>query len=117
MKKVIVGIIIAAALIGGGYTVMSMTHVGQGEIGVVYSMKGGVKDKTLGPGFHFVGPTDKVKDYPVSQQQLVLSNNPSDYGEKEHADWHVDEEGWLCTKCGRLNPNSSSICSCGKHRF
>ena len=69
---------------------MSMTHVGQGEIGVVYSMKGGVKDKTLGPGFHFVGPTDKVKDYPVSQQQLVLSNNPSDYGEKEHADWHVD---------------------------
>lgn len=53
-------------------------------------MKGGVKDKTLGPGFHFVGPTDKVKDYPVSQQQLVLSNNPSDYGEKKHADWHVD---------------------------
>ena len=90
MKKVIVGIIIAAALIGGGYTVMSMTHVGQGEVGVVYSMKGGVKDKTLGPGFHFVGPTDKVKDYPVSQQQLVLSNNPSDYGEKKHADWHVD---------------------------
>ena len=35
MKKVIVGIIIAAALIGGGYTVMSMTHVGQGEVGVV----------------------------------------------------------------------------------
>lgn len=90
MKKVIVGIIIAAALIGGGYTVMSMTHVGQGEVGVVYSMKGGVKDKTLGPGFHFVGPTDKVKDYPVSQQQLVLSNNPSDYGEKKHAGWHVD---------------------------
>lgn len=26
MKKVIVGIIIAAALIGGGYTVMSMTR-------------------------------------------------------------------------------------------
>lgn len=29
----------------------------------------------------------------------------------------TDEEGWLCTKCGRLNPNSYSICSCGKHRF
>ncbi len=27
MKKVIVGIIIAAALIGGGYTVMSMTRL------------------------------------------------------------------------------------------
>lgn len=83
MRKVIIGVVATVALIGGGYTVMSMTHVGQGEVGVVYSMKGGVKDKTLGPGLHFVGPTDKVKDYPVSQQQLVLSNNPSDYGEKK----------------------------------
>lgn len=46
--------------------------------------------KTLDPGFHFVGPFDKVKDYPVAQQQLVLSNNPEDYNEKEHGDWHVD---------------------------
>lgn len=29
----------------------------------------------------------------------------------------MDEEGWLCAKCGRLNPNSSSVCSCGKHRY
>ena len=35
-------------------------------------------------------PLAKVKCYPISQQQLVLSNNPSDYNEKEHADWHVD---------------------------
>ena len=42
------------------------------------------------PGWHFVGPLARVKNYPVSQQQLVLSNNPADYNEKEHADWHVD---------------------------
>ena len=28
-----------------------------------------------------------------------------------------EEDGWLCAKCGRLNPNGSSVCSCGKHRF
>jgi len=32
----------------------------------------------------------KVKEYPVAQQQLVLSNNPEDYNKSEHADWHVD---------------------------
>lgn len=89
-NKVIAGIVIAAAVIGGTYTCMSMTRVGQGEVGVVYSMKDGVKEETLNPGFHFVGPFDKVKDYPVAQQQLVLSNNPEDYNKDKHADWHVD---------------------------
>lgn len=91
MKAKVVAVIIGAAVvIGAVYTVMALTRVGQGEVGVVYSMNGGVQEKTLGPGFHFVGPFDKVKDYPVAQQQLVLSNNPSDYNEDEHADWHVD---------------------------
>lgn len=89
-NKVIAGIVIAVAVIGGAYTCMSLTRVGQGEVGVVYSMKNGVQEETLSPGFHFVGPFDKVKDYPVAQQQLVLSNNPEDYNDKKHADWHVD---------------------------
>lgn len=91
MKGKIIGkIIILAAIIGGIYTVMSLTKVDQGEVGVVYSMKNGVQKETLTPGFHFVGPFDKVKDFPVSQQQLVLSNNPEDYNKKSHSDWHVD---------------------------
>lgn len=88
--KIIAGIVITVAVIGGAYTVKSTTRVGQGEVGVVYTAKDGVQEKTLSPGWHFVGPLAKVKDYPVSQQQLVLSNNPEDYNEKEHADWHVD---------------------------
>lgn len=88
--KTITGIVIAVAVIGGAYTVKSTTRVGQGEVGVVYTAKEGVQEKTLSPGWHFVGPLAKVKDYPVSQQQLVLSNNPEDYNEKKHADWHVD---------------------------
>lgn len=53
-------------------------------------MSSGVQDKTLSPGYHFIAPWAKVKHYPVAQQQLVLSNNPEDYNESEHADWHVD---------------------------
>lgn len=69
MKNKIAAVIIAmAAVFGGGYTVMSLTNVGQGEVGVVWSMKDGVQEEVLGPGLHFVGPFDKVKDYPVSQQ-------------------------------------------------
>lgn len=91
MRGKILAAIIALAVIGGGiYAAMSLTSVGQGEVGVVYSMKDGVQEETLGPGFHFVGPFDKVKDYPVAQQQLVLSNNPADYNEDKHADWSVD---------------------------
>lgn len=92
MKAKIVGVIIALAVIAGGaYCALSLTKVGQGEVGVVYSMKGGVKEDTLGPGFHFVGPFDKVSDFPVSQQQLVLSNNAADFNkEKLEQDTHVD---------------------------
>lgn len=86
----IVGIVLLLAIIGGAYTVKSFKYVGQGEVGVVYSVKDGVKEEVLNPGAHFVGPLDKVKTFPVSQQQLVLSNNPEDYNEDEHPDWHVD---------------------------
>lgn len=88
--KIAVIIIGIVAVIGGIYAAMSFTYVGQGEVGVVYSIKNGVQEKTLSPGGHFVGPFDKVKDYPIAQQQLVLSNNPADYNKDKHADWSVD---------------------------
>ena len=84
---IVVGII---AIIGGVFCVCSMERIGAGEVGVVYSMKNGVQDEVLQPGFHFINPLHKVNTFPVSQQQLVLSNNPEDYNEKEHPDWHVD---------------------------
>lgn len=89
---IIVGIIIGIVAIAGGiYTAISMERVGQGEVGVVYSAKDGVRDKTLNPGWHFVGPLDKMSTYPVSQQQLVLSNNAADFNEEElKQDTHVD---------------------------
>lgn len=91
MKKVIVGLIVLIAIIGGVFVCMSIEKVGQGEVGVVYTMKDGVQEETLSPGWHFVGPTTKVKNYPIAQQQLVLSNNAADFNqEKLKQDTHVD---------------------------
>lgn len=91
MRKGVICLLIGiVALAGATYTVKSIKHVGQGEVGVVWTARSGVKETTLAPGWHFVGPLARVKNYPVSQQQIVFSNNPEDYGEKEHADWHID---------------------------
>ncbi len=90
MKNTIIAIALIVAIIGGIFVCMSMTKVGQGEVGVVWTAANGVREEVLSPGMHFVHPLAKVKDYPVAQQQLVLSNNPEDYNDKGHADWHVD---------------------------
>lgn len=91
IKKIVIALITIGVVGGAVFTGMSITRVGQGEVGVVYSARNGVQKETLSPGWHFVGPFDRVEDYPVSQQQLVLSNNPADFNEKElEQDTHVD---------------------------
>ena len=92
MRAKVVGVIIGLAVVGAAaWAVLSGTYVGQGERGVVYTMSDGVQEETLDPGFHFVSPFAKVKDYPVAQQQLVLSNNAADFNEEElEKDTHVD---------------------------
>lgn len=88
--KGIIALIVVVAIIGGIFCVCSLEKIGAGEVGVVYSMKGGVKDELLMPGVHFINPFHKVNEFPISQQQLVLSNNPADYNKDSHADWSVD---------------------------
>ena len=89
--KIILGAVIAVAVIGGAYVATSMEKVGQGETGVIYTVANGVSEHTLSPGWHFVGPFATVKNYPISQQQLVLSNNAADFNtEKLKQDTHVD---------------------------
>lgn len=91
MRKAVIAIAaVVVGIVGGVITLSSCKRVSQGEVGVVWTMKNGVQDEVLTPGLHFESPWTKVKTYPVSQQQLILSNNPSDYGKKEHEDWHVD---------------------------
>ena len=44
-----------------------------GYEGVVYSMKGGVEKETLSQGWHLVSPTKKVKEFTISNEQLLLT--------------------------------------------
>lgn len=69
--------------------VICTERVHTGYVGVVYSAKG-VEQQTISQGWHFMSPLKHVSEFPITQQRVVFSNAPSDYGAKEHADWHID---------------------------
>lgn len=86
MKKFMA--IFVAFLVAIG-TVLCTERVHTGYVGVVYSAKG-VEQQTISQGWHFMSPLKHVSEFPITQQRVVFSNAPSDYGAKEHADWHID---------------------------
>ena len=92
MKKSIsfaIGISTIAALVAVIIGVMSLERIGPGYVGVVYSTKG-VEENVLTQGWHFLSPIKKVKQFPISQQQLVFSDDPGDYNKEDHSDWSID---------------------------
>lgn len=70
-KKIIIGavagVIILLALVIGGFK--TLERVDNGNVGIEYSMSGGVKSKALGQGVHWVG-LDKVTQYPIRTQTV-----------------------------------------------
>lgn len=48
-SKIIIGIVAAVAVLGGGYTVSRMDLIGTGKVGIVYNYKDGVQDTVLTP--------------------------------------------------------------------
>lgn len=86
MKKFMA--IFVAFLVAIG-VVLCTERVHTGYVGVVYSAKG-VEQQTISQGWHFMNPLKHVSEFPITQQRVVFSNAPSDYGAKEHADWHID---------------------------
>lgn len=86
MKKFMA--IFVAFLIAVG-AVLCTERVHTGYVGVVYSAKG-VEQQTISQGWHFMSPLKHVSEFPITQQRVVFSNAPSDYGTKKHADWHID---------------------------
>ena len=85
MKKFMA--IFVAFLVAVG-AVLCTERVHTGYVGVVYSAKG-VEQQTISQGWHFMSPLKHVSEFPITQQRVVFSNAPSDYGAKEHADWHI----------------------------
>ena len=69
--------------------ILCIERVSVGNVGVVYSANG-VEEETLSQGWHFLSPFKSVKQFPISQQQIVLSNDPADYNKDEHQDWSID---------------------------
>lgn len=74
-KGLVVGLGVVIGLACGFFTVKSLEKIDTGKVGVVYSMKGGVKDETLGQGFHFINPFLKVKEFTIGNEQLILSKD------------------------------------------
>ena len=87
MKKVVIPII--CAVVCALFCILCIERVSVGNVGVVYSA-GGVEDKVLSQGWHFISPFKSVRQFPISQQQLVLSNDPGDYNKEDHPDWSID---------------------------
>lgn len=87
MKKVVIPII--CAVVCALFCILCIERVSVGNVGVVYSADG-VEDRVLSQGWHFISPFKSVRQFPISQQQLVLSNNPGDYNKEEHPDWSID---------------------------
>lgn len=79
-----VGIIFAFILI------LSMTvRVEPGYNAVIYSANGGLEEKTLNQGWHFIAPWKKAYDYPVSTETVYLTSNKID-GSKEDESMNVN---------------------------
>ena len=101
MKKFMA--IFVAFLIAVG-AVLCTERVHTGYVGVVYSAKG-VEQQTISQGWHFMSPLKHVSEFPITQQRVVFSNAPSDYGAKEHADWHIDAPANCATIAINLTVN------------
>lgn len=86
--KIIIGIVAAAAVIGGGYTVSCIKFIGTGKVGIVYNYKDGVKNTVLTPGAHFIAPMNKVKEFSTSNEILVLTKDKRE-GSKEDDSFKV----------------------------
>ena len=74
--KVAGGIFTGIALIVTLIVVINcMERIPVGYAGVIYSMNGGVKDNTLSPGYHIIKPTEHVKCFTTSNEQLLLTKD------------------------------------------
>ena len=82
-KPVIIVISVVLALVIAFGAILFLERIPVGYVGVVYSSHG-VEEQTLSQGWHWLSPMKHVKEFPISQQQIVFSNNPGDYDAKNH---------------------------------
>lgn len=75
-KKAIGGLLVGGALVlGVGVGSLFLERVPNGYVAAIFSPNGGVKEQTLGQGWHLVGLFDKTTLYPI-RLQTVVYNQP-----------------------------------------
>lgn len=86
-KSGIIGGIMTAVIIIGVivYCVFNLTRVPVGYTGVIYSVNGGIRNDTLATGWHLTKPTEKVKKFTVSNEQLVLTKDKREGSEENES--------------------------------
>lgn len=77
---VVLGVVFAGAL---GGAALCAERIPTGYDGVVYNMSGGVQDEILGPGWHIVAPTKKVKKFTIGNEQLLLTKDEREGSEED----------------------------------
>lgn len=87
MKKGLIGAILTAVIIIVGFFCMigCIEKVPVGYEAVVYNMNGGVSGETLTQGWHIVSPTKKVKEFTISNEQLILSQDSREGSEEDES--------------------------------
>lgn len=83
-RKVTTALVAGAIGVGGIIAYSTCTaRVGVAEIGIKYSLNGGLQEGTLGQGLHFKLPWEKVTTYPTSLNTAYLSadNHDGDKGD------------------------------------
>lgn len=87
MKKGLIGAILTAVIIIVGFFCMigCIVKVPVGYEAVVYNMNGGVSGETLTQGWHLVSPTKKVKEFTISNEQLILSQDSREGSEEDES--------------------------------
>ncbi len=82
--KVAGGIFTGIALFIGLIVIVNcMVKIPVGYAGVIYSMNGGVKDNTLTTGYHITKPTEHVKCFTTSNEQLLLTKDEREGSEDD----------------------------------
>jgi len=80
------GIIVGIGMIIGMIClVMSIEKIPVGYEGVVYNMSGGVQGETLSQGWHIISPTKKVKEFTISNEQLLLTKDDREGSEGDES--------------------------------
>lgn len=79
---VIAGVAVVGCIVGG---IFCIEKIPVGYEGVVYSMSGGVNGETLPQGWHLTSPTKKVKEFTVSNEQLLLTKDKREGSKKNES--------------------------------